>query len=140
MGTEITVIILLLFVLVILIFLMSGKKKSPKRDEWIIREEESPIKNAFGSKCPLCGQWLEKGEKVHSHLYPGKPDGMMHIFGCPHCYQGHPDEGGRGGSGRICPFCHETLGPKDYVIARVFEKPGKTQVHVLGCTICRDRR
>ena len=140
MVTEIGVIAVLLVVLILLLIFLTGKKESPQRDEWTIREEEEPVKSAFGTHCPLCGEWMKRGERVHSHLYPGKPDGMMHIFGCPHCYHGHPDSGGRGGEGRTCPYCGERLGPEDYIIARVFEKPGKTQVHILGCTICRERR
>ncbi len=141
MVAEVSVILLLLIVLLVLIFLLGGRKGPEKGDEWVVREEESESRaKLFGTRCPLCGEWLNPGERVHSHLYPGKPDGLMHIFGCPRCYQGHPDKGGRGGSGRICPYCKESLGPEDYVIARVFQKPGKTQVHVLGCTICRERR
>jgi hypothetical protein len=141
MGAEIAVVIVLLGVLIILMIVMTGRdKKTPSDQQWNVREEETATRNPFGTKCPLCGEWLKPGEKVHSHLYPGKPDGMMHIFGCPHCYKGHPDTGGKGGQGRICPYCHDSLGPDDYVIARVFEKPGKTQVHVLGCSICRDKR
>ncbi len=140
MVTEIAVIALLLIILLLLLIFLTGKKEKPSRDEWIIREEEETPAKSFGTRCPLCGEWLNRGERVHSHLYPGKPDGLMHIFGCPRCYHGHPDSGGRGGEGRICPYCGESLGPDDYVIARVFNKPGKTQVHVLGCTICRERR
>ncbi|MDC7224788.1 MAG: hypothetical protein PQJ60_13665 [Spirochaetales bacterium] len=143
MVTEIVVLLLLLTILVVLVILMSDRKdRSRERGEKAgdLGDFKTGKGKLFGTKCPLCGEWLEPGEKVHSHLYPGKPDGMMHIFGCPRCYSGHPDRGGRGGSGRICPYCHESLGPEDYVIARVFERPDKTQVHVLGCTICRDKR
>lgn len=98
--------------------------------------------------CPLCGTMLKRGETVHSVVFSGgtqaeaakrssadRPgDWLAHLFGCPYCYPanaGHP---------RICPVCRRELGPDDYVIARMFEKPGRKHVHVLGCTRCRAGR
>ena len=79
--------------------------------------------------CPLCSTMLKPAWRVHSVVYPGKPDKLMHIFGCPVCRNGEKK--------RMCPVCGQEV-PKDgYVIARVFEKPGRTHVHVLGCTRCR---
>jgi predicted nucleic acid-binding Zn ribbon protein len=84
--------------------------------------------------CPLCGEPLKPGERVHSVLYPGKPDRIMEIYGCPHC------EGAGSENKRRCPVCRNEMPPEDLVIARVFEKPGKTHVHVLGCSSCYSGR
>jgi hypothetical protein len=40
----------------------------------------------------------------------------------------------------MCPVCNNVLPASGYVIARMFEKPGKKHVHVLGCTECRNGR
>lgn len=127
--------ILVLFLLLILLFsliMMGRKKKTPSSSGWdSIQETEEPVMQL----CPLCKSSLYRGEKVYSHLFPGKPDQMMHIFGCPHCYI--KEGSGRTLQMRLCPYCQSPLDAEDYVIARVFSKPGKTQVHVLGCTRCR---
>lgn len=142
MVTEFVVIGVLLIILLALVLMLSGKGKREQDlpDSIPFAESDSKVGNFYGSKCPLCGEFLPRGERVHSHLFSGKPDGMMHILGCPHCYKDHPRGSGHVSNIRVCPYCHDSLGPEDYVIARVFEKPGKTQVHVLGCTICRDKR
>lgn len=95
--------------------------------------EESPSYR----DCPICGTPLKRGETVHSHLFPGKPDGMMYIFGCPYCYKDHPKRKELKNVKRICPYCKDEIPEDGWVVARVFEKPGKTHVHVLGCTVCR---
>lgn len=98
--------------------------------------------------CPLCGTMLRRGERVHSVVFsggapvgatsgspaaPGRPpaDYLTHMFGCPYCYPANPDHP------RRCPVCGKTLPPDGYVIARMFDKPGRKHVHVLGCTECR---
>ncbi|TVQ25028.1 MAG: hypothetical protein EA382_07650 [Spirochaetaceae bacterium] len=109
--------------------------------------------------CPLCGSMLRRGETVHTVVFSGGPrapgpsgggnasaahpstapaagggrqqDAITHMFGCRYCYpadDSHP---------RICPVCNRTLSADGYVIARLFQKPGKKHVHVLGCTECR---
>lgn len=105
--------------------------------------------------CPLCGTMLRRGETVHSVVFSGpahseaaqrgtatpapqrsarktQPDDYLaHLFGCPYCYpanEKHP---------RTCPVCSRTIPAEGYVIARMFEKPGRKHVHVLGCTECR---
>lgn len=130
----IEIIVIILLVLILLTIMISSKRKKPeKQSPWdSIREADIPHYRL----CPLCKSPLVRGENVHSHLYPGKPDGMMHIFGCPHCYKTQGKDSAR----RYCPYCSEPLSAEDYVIARVFQKPGKTQVHVLGCTRCRLNR
>ena len=86
------------------------------------------------TKCPLCGSDLVDNKRVKSILYPGKPDSMMEINGCPFCFPVNSK------IKRICPVCKKEV-PKDgHVIARVFIKPNKKHVHVLGCTGCYKRK
>jgi predicted nucleic acid-binding Zn ribbon protein len=87
-----------------------------------------------GKPCPLCGTILTDGRKVSSILYPGKPDGMMEIHGCPFCMPP------AGTTSRLCPVCGKEIPADGYVIARVFSGSGKTHVHVLGCTGCYARK
>jgi len=101
--------------------------------------------------CPLCGTMLRKGETVHSVVFSGpayaqnpkkagvtpsrnRPeDHLAHLFGCPYCYPANDDHP------RQCPVCTKVLPRDGYVIDRMFEKPGRKHVHVLGCTECRSR-
>ena len=95
--------------------------------------------------CPLCGTMLRRGETVHSVVFsgganaekkgPGRtPDYLTHIFGCPYCYPANRDQP------RLCPVCRKKVPDDGYVIARMFDKPGRKHVHVLGCTACRRPR
>jgi len=95
--------------------------------------------------CPLCGTMLRRGETVHSVVFSGgkqaapttgsrggrPPDYLSHIFGCPYCHPANREHP------RTCPVCHRTIPEGGYVIARMFDKPGRKHVHVLGCTECR---
>ncbi len=103
--------------------------------------------------CPLCGTMLRRGERVHSIVFSGTgsseaagsggqsrtstalriKESMAHLFGCPYCHPPSSDHP------RICPVCARTIPAGGYVIARMFAKPGKKHVHVLGCTECRHR-
>ncbi len=127
---KITVAVILAAILIIMIISLL-KKKPVIEDPEIFRSENS-YRN-----CPICSTPLLKGETVHSHLYPGKPDGMMYIYGCPFCYRDHPRVKERRDVKRTCPYCKTDIPDKGWVVARVFEKPKKTHVHVLGCTVCR---
>ncbi|MDR2020767.1 MAG: DUF3185 family protein [Treponema sp.] len=84
--------------------------------------------------CPVCSARLERGERVKSSAFPamGKADRLMHITGCPYCLEGERP--------RTCPVCGTSLKPKEFLIARMFEKPGRSHVHVLGCSRCRGPR
>jgi uncharacterized protein with PIN domain len=84
--------------------------------------------------CPLCGKMLRKTELVKTAVYPGNPDRIVHMFGCPFCYPGNSRYT------RICPVCGTKLEYEDYVIARMFERRDRKHVHVLGCTQCRKSR
>jgi hypothetical protein len=82
--------------------------------------------------CPVCSAKLDGGELVKSSAFPsltGGKDRLMHIRGCVYCLNGERD--------RICPVCGARLGAKDILIARMFERPRRAHVHVLGCSKCR---
>jgi predicted nucleic acid-binding Zn ribbon protein len=89
--------------------------------------------------CPVCGGVLEKGQLVKSVVFQGGAksgnitERMTHILGCPLCYPANAK------NPRICPVCAQALPADGYLIARMFEKPGRERkhVHVLGCTACR---
>lgn len=117
---------------ILAIIIISLLRKGSDQDQ-----EESFRKENSYRDCPLCGTPLIRGETVHSHLYPGKPDGMMYIYGCPFCHKDHPRYKGGRHVERHCPYCKGKISESGWVVARVFEKPEKTHVHVLGCTECR---
>ncbi|MBN2051445.1 MAG: LPXTG cell wall anchor domain-containing protein [Spirochaetales bacterium] len=124
-GIEVIILIITGLLLVLLLVLLLRKKS---------REPAAPAREEVKTglrNCPLCGEVLKPGENVKSVLYPAAgnaPDRMMEIHGCPHCYPA--------GAPRRCPVCKKELQARDLVIARCFQKPGKTHVHVLGCTQC----
>ncbi|MBN2617700.1 MAG: hypothetical protein JXR64_05245 [Spirochaetales bacterium] len=106
------------------------------------RIENTPVLDRMetGKPCPICSWPLQKNERVHSIRYQTGSDALMHIYGCPYCYKEHPKSKFSTKTVRKCPSCNSNLQPKDYVIARLFEKPGKNHVHVLGCYRCRGKR
>ncbi len=114
--------------IIILLFLLTGRRSG----KYSVRENTG--EQTFSTTCPLCGSGLVKGERVKSVLFPGKPDSIMEIHGCRYCYP--PNKKIK----RICPVCKKELGSESVVIARVFERPGRKHVHVLGCTECYKRK
>ncbi|MFP4508699.1 MAG: hypothetical protein ACLFNQ_01070 [Spirochaetaceae bacterium] len=89
-------------------------------------------------RCPVCHAQLSSGERIRSVVFSGGTahreirEHTTHIFGCPHCYP-HNNL-----NPRQCPVCEQTLSRDGYLIARMFQRPGKKDhVHVLGCTECR---
>jgi hypothetical protein len=84
--------------------------------------------------CPVCSVRLERGERVKSSAYPsmGGNDRLMNITGCPYCLEGTRV--------RSCPVCGIVIKQSEVLIARLFEKPGRSHVHVLGCSRCRGPR
>jgi predicted nucleic acid-binding Zn ribbon protein len=100
------------------------------------RGNRSPVENRPGAPrtCPVCSTLLEKGERVKSEAFPtlGGPDRLMHISGCFYCLEGDQR--------RNCPVCGAGLRKDEFLIARLFEKPSRSHVHVLGCTRCKTRR
>ncbi len=84
--------------------------------------------------CPICSILLEHGERVSSSAFPsmdGGKDRLMHVLGCPYCLDSNTKRT------RTCPVCGKILATSEYLIARMFEKPGRSHVHVLGCSRCR---
>ena len=81
--------------------------------------------------CPVCSAKLPQGEQVKSSVFPKLPgqDRLMHVFGCAYCMGG--------GRRRFCPVCGAVLADNEFLVARMFEKPGRSHVHVLGCSQCR---
>jgi hypothetical protein len=84
--------------------------------------------------CPVWSARLGRGERVKSAAFPamGHLDRLMHIAGCPYCLEGDRE--------RSCPVCGHILEEGEILIARMFEKPGRSHVHVLGCSRCRGPR
>lgn len=117
---------IILFGLLYFLFKQSGSANRYSR----VQNSENGDNSEKTKPCPLCGTPLKPGEKVHSVMYPGKPDSLMEIFGCPYCEK--PDSR----QTRICPVCKKEMEAESVLIARVFSKPGKTHVHVLGCSQC----
>jgi hypothetical protein len=114
--------------------LFSGPERRPSPSRG--GEQRRPNGGRAGAvrTCPLCAALLNAGERVKSQAFPalkGKTDRRMHIFGCVHCLGG--------GRLRSCPVCGADLGVEDVLIARIFDKPGRSHVHVLGCSHCRGR-
>ncbi|MCK5735606.1 MAG: hypothetical protein KAH21_03965 [Spirochaetaceae bacterium] len=120
---------------------------------WKVRNERSSEKRegssdssfdsvSTGTDCPLCGEHLPKGNRVHSVLFPGKEFDLMRIYGCRHCWEGHAmADLSRDLHSRRCPSCGETIPEGGYVMAQVYNKPyRKTHVHVYGCTVCKPGR
>ena len=141
MNTEIAaalIFVLLFSSLAVLLF--SWKSRDDNRSS---RESPSDSKDFHEiletSSCPLCGEPLPPGEKVHSVLFPGKEFGLMRIYGCTNFWSGHPRARETGTRyKRRCPSCGESLPDSGYVMARVYDKENrKTHVQVYGCTLCQ---
>jgi hypothetical protein len=99
------------------------------------RQDGSRIENGNPGEpriCPVCSAKLNINERVKSAAFPGLPGQgrMMHIWGCVYCLDG--------GRKRVCPVCGETIRVDQILVARMFEKPGRSHVHVLGCSHCRE--
>jgi hypothetical protein len=105
-----------------------------KKIDW----KETESRAGDPQTCPVCAAKLPPGMLVKSAVYPpsGGPDRIMHIMGCPFCLEGKPEKRRR----RVCPVCHKPIGDSEYLFARVFERPDKSHVHVLGCINCRGPR
>lgn len=135
---EILLLITAAAVIVLLLFLLRRRrvdavknrssKPAPQGGSAAVPFNEERVR-----PCPLCGHMLRKGETVHTKVYPGKPDQIANIYGCPYCYPSNADDP------RICPVCGKTVSPEGYVIARMFVQGTRKHVHVLGCTGCRRR-
>jgi hypothetical protein len=81
--------------------------------------------------CPVCSAVLAKGERVKSVAYPsmGGTDRLMYISGCTYCLEGDRV--------RSCPVCRAVLKEGEILIAHMYDKPGRSHVHVIGCSQCK---
>jgi hypothetical protein len=116
------------------LFFRMGNTSSTRRGKRRRAFQDSVETGLPGSPqtCPVCSARLEKGERVKSTAFPsftGK-DRMMFIRGCLYCLEGDRD--------RLCPVCGAMLDSDDILVARMFERPGRSHVHVLGCSRCRE--
>jgi hypothetical protein len=118
-----------------LFFRMPNAKNRPQR---------STVPGGVGGQagdpqtCPVCAAKLPPGMLVKSAAFPtlnGK-DRLMHIMGCPFCLEGPIPQR----RPRVCPVCHKPIDDRGFLFARIFERPKKTHVHVLGCMNCRGSR
>ncbi len=128
--------ILVIVSLILIIFLLFYYQTHSKN----ITLKDKQHMDFSGKPCPLCQSLLQKNERVHSVIYRAQSDVTMHIYGCKYCYKDHPKVEFDKLAVKKCPSCNKNLEPNEFVIARLFEKPGKNHVHVLGCYRCRGKR
>lgn len=119
------------------LFFGIGKRSKEYRPLRSSKKSFSPVQEGIAGTpktCPVCSARLERGERVKSSAFPsmGGTDRLMYITGCPYCLSGQRE--------RICPVCGATLKLDQVLIARLFDKPGRSHVHVLGCSQCRGQR
>lgn len=107
---------------------------APRRSQRAWAEGAAKPYDPAAKRCPVCDAQMDSGERVKSHVFPGKHVRSMRIFGCPECYP--PNQVRK----RICPVCRKEVPRDGYLIARMFERPDRKHVHVLGCTGCREAR
>ena len=140
MGTLLQILILILIGVLLLYFgftlffaIPGGLPMPVFRRKRGLKPKEEGLPGAPRT-CPVCCAKLEKGERVKSSAFPslGGYDRLMHISGCYYCLDG--------GRSRLCPVCGANLHEEEFLIARLFEKPVRSHVHVIGCSRCKMRR
>ncbi|MDR1869184.1 MAG: DUF3185 family protein [Treponema sp.] len=111
---------------------------SPFYPGWFPWRDWRKKKNVMGAPgdpqvCPVCSMKLDRGELVKSVAFPsltGGRDRLMYIRGCFSCLERAVP--------RRCPVCGTDMDINDYLICRMFERPGgRNHVHVLGCNHCK---
>jgi hypothetical protein len=113
-----------------------GEKREANGDAPRAQEKAAPRVKSGGPgesrTCPLCDAALGPGERVKSTAFPALPGQgrLMYIWGCAYCMDGSRT--------RVCPVCKAVIGADQILVARMFEKPGRSHVHVLGCSRCRE--
>jgi hypothetical protein len=113
-----------------------GEKRGAKGNYRRVPKKNAPQVKSGGPgdsrNCPLCDARLGSGEQVKSTAFPGLPGQgrLMHIRGCAYCMDGSRE--------RVCPVCGAVIGADQILVARMFEKPGRSHVHILGCSRCRE--
>lgn len=103
------------------------------RDEsGVVKSDREGVDDKKKLPCILCGSPLAGGERIHSTVFRGERDSIVHVFGCPHCY------GDMATEVRICPICKRYLPEGGYLMGRMWDrKQGKRHLHVSGCTLCK---
>jgi hypothetical protein len=133
-------VILFVFVGVFLLWFgytlfFGGVNRSPAHFSGVRKKNRKPLGISYPGApqtCPVCSARLGPGELVNSSVFPsftGGKDRLMHIRGCVYCLNEERP--------RVCPVCGIRLRPAEILIARMFERPGRVHVHVLGCSRCR---
>lgn len=129
---------ILLFIIAGIILLWFGYnlffgKKSPFYMGFGFKKRDSVRgKPGDAMTCPICSMRLIKGDLVKSIVFPNTQsfDRLMYIRGCPSCIDGSLP--------RRCPVCKEKMTVENYLVARLFSRPGrKGHMHVLGCNNCK---
>jgi uncharacterized protein with PIN domain len=143
LSTEVLFAVIFIFVLSTLAILLWNWKNSDGRPGGDSEKPDGdPDFIPKGSDCPLCGEHLPRGTRVHSVVFPGKEFDLMRIYGCRHCWSGHSAAAAPEAiHTRRCPYCNDEIPENGYVMAQVYRKPyRKTHVHVYGCTVCSPGR
>ncbi len=83
--------------------------------------------------CPLCRSRLQPGERIHSLIYPGGEQRLVHILGCPRCYPSNAK------ARRVCPICRKELPADGFIIGRMWNSEGKQHLRITACTACKKR-
>jgi hypothetical protein len=117
------------------LFFRFARLDKQSRQASLEQDGESEGRPGDPQTCPVCTARLPPGRLVKSAVYPSLNgrDRIMHIMGCPYCMEGGVENRRR----RVCPVCHRPVAGSEYLFARVFERPGKSHVHILGCLKCR---
>jgi len=137
MITEIIVALLSLIFLLNLFLMYGSNKKNISNNKDLMA-----VKPDKRIPCPLCGNKLNPGEKLHSELVRKKGEkttGTLYIYGCPHCYPRSLPE--KKSAPKKCPVCHRKMEKNDYATGYYRELPeGRKRAHVTGCVKCRTGR
>ena len=116
-------------------------QKTAPSDDKSASDAKAPLKKYKGTAdsgglmiCPICLFKMDNSEMIKTTAFPPltayNKDRLMHIHGCVYCMDGKRE--------RICPVCGKTIGVKDFLVARIFDRSvRRSHVHVLGCTQCR---
>ena len=83
--------------------------------------------------CPVCSIRMLRGDLVKTIAFATgvrSKDRLVHIKGCISCLENNVP--------RYCPICKHKMTVKDYLVARMFDRPErKNHIHVLGCNYCK---
>lgn len=134
-----TIIIAFILILIAIFLILIGSKiifqLSLDRSGKKMIDQARESKAGQPKTCPVCSIKLFKGEQVNSSVFPSanRIERIMHIKGCQYCL--NPSSKRE----RSCPVCRKSLAIDSYLIAKMYDKPGRSHVHVLGCPNCRKR-